>query len=252
MHYILFAPAKTMNLQSPRDFSETPHSNVQGWRDALPEQTRALMQSLSALNKDELQKLFKLSDAKVCELSSYIEAFANGQCHEAISMYEGMAYKALDISTLGEGARAYLAKHLMILSALYGAVRPFDLLKPYRLDFTTPLRMPAGAGNSFITLKALWSDYYASLIPEGALVFNLASKEFASQLDASRYDWVEFDFFELVDVHDADGKKQTKRHHATLAKKGRGKLLRTFAEYKPTTREELRSLPGYGIYFDLI
>ncbi len=259
MHYILLAPAKTMKLSEPQTFAASRPSDAQcrdeqlgsaqAWLAALPVPTQQIIDRLSLLEEAEVQKLFKLSPAKLREVMTYIAGFGTEEVYEAIAMYEGMVFKALDVASLTPAGRVYIDEHLLILSAFYGALRASDLIKPYRLDFNTALKVDG------LSLKALWKSYYEALIPAGSLVFNLASDEFSSQFDASAYDWVDFDFFELRSVKggpggDAVGTFEKKRH-STIAKKGRGRLLRAMAEHHVSSREDIRALPDYGRYFEL-
>ncbi len=224
---IIFSPAKTFNLKKSYDVD---------W--SVGDKTVELVNVLSSLSTANLQSILKISDKLVEENKSYINGFHDGRSYRAIEMYNGMAYKSLDYKSLDSKSVDYLCNTLYILSAFYGLIRPFDYIKPYRLDFNVKLKVGG------ISLKNYWKSYYNSVIPEGESILNLASNEFSELFDKSNYRWYDFDFFEIVNGE--------KKRHSTISKKGRGRLLRELAINEVYSIEEIKSLRSYGTYFELI
>lgn len=60
-------------------------------------------------------------------------------CAAAVSVYTGVLYDALDASTLKAPARRRLDEHVAIASALFGLVRPSDVIPAYRLSADSAL-----------------------------------------------------------------------------------------------------------------
>jgi len=52
----------------------------------------------------------------------------------AIDSFVGDIYSGLHASTLSGGDRDYAQQTLRILSGLYGMLRPYDGIRPYRLE----------------------------------------------------------------------------------------------------------------------
>ena len=69
---------------------------------------------------------------------------------KAFYMYDGMCYKNIKREEFDECDLEYIREHLIIISALYGVLKPFDLINPYRLDFLMKTKM----GN----LYNFWKD----------------------------------------------------------------------------------------------
>lgn len=57
----------------------------------------------------------------------------------ALSVYTGVLYDALDAGSLSGAAREIADRSLVVMSALWGAVRPTDLIPAYRLSMGTAL-----------------------------------------------------------------------------------------------------------------
>ena len=79
----------------------------------------------------------------------------------AIGAFEGAAYKGMDAKTLGADDLGYLQSSLRILCGLYGVLRPYDAIRPYRLEMSTKL-----AVGSHANLYAYWGDALTDLNAE--------------------------------------------------------------------------------------
>lgn len=102
----------------------------------------------------------------------------------AAEMYTGVLYDALDLATMDPAARRRANRWLVVVSALYGALRPTDKVAPYRLsmgvnlDGVGPLAsvwrapladvLPAAAGRGAV-VDCRSSTYAAAWVPQGDL-----------------------------------------------------------------------------------
>ena len=76
-------------------------------------------------------------------------------------VYTGVLYDALGLGPLDPAARRRAHRRAVVVSALYGAVRPTDAIVPYRLSMGVNL---PGVG----PLAAAWRAQLASVLPEAA------------------------------------------------------------------------------------
>lgn len=70
--------------------------------------------------------------------------------------YVGIQFRSMAPDVLDAAAFEWLQGHLWVLSALYGCVRPFDAVQPYRLEMGAKLSVD-GEKN----LYAFWGDSIA-------------------------------------------------------------------------------------------
>lgn len=90
-------------------------------------------------------------------------------CAPAIDVYTGVLYEHLDAETLTPRARQRLSEHVAIASALWGLVRPEDLIPAYRLSGGTTL---PGLG----TLASAWRPAMETLLADvSGLVIDMRS-----------------------------------------------------------------------------
>lgn len=95
----------------------------------------------------------------------------------AVMSYHGIQYQSMAPEVMDSAQLAWLQDHLWILSGLYGCVRPFHAVEPYRLEMGAKLVVDDARG-----LYAFWGDKLARTIApasSNATIVNLASAEYA-------------------------------------------------------------------------
>ncbi len=172
---IVISPSKTL------DFSANPfHTHT------LPRQlgnSQELIDTVKQLSAGELADLMKLSE-KLSQLNwqryrDFKRPFTLDNSKQALLSFKGDVYGGIDADNYSADDFAFAQKHLRILSGLYGALRPLDLIQPYRLEMGTRL-----ANNNGKNLYEFWGDQVTELInkdlenQETPLLINLASNEY--------------------------------------------------------------------------
>ncbi|MFR6499424.1 MAG: YaaA family protein [Collinsella sp.] len=77
----------------------------------------------------------------------------------AVMSYHGIQYQSMAPEVMDAAQLDWLQNHLWILSGLYGCVRPFHAVEPYRLEMGAKL-----AVDDARDLYAIWSDKLARAI----------------------------------------------------------------------------------------
>lgn len=225
---IIFSPAKEMKLDQI-SIDQPMYSNT----------TEAIIQTLQTLSDEQLKKLYKISDQQVSQVKDYIRHLNEGDAYPALSLYNGLAFRQIDVNTGDPAIAEYLDQHLRILSALYGPIKAADPIRPYRLDFNTSLKVEGQ------NLRQLWGSDFNHFFEKGETILNLASQEFSTMLDKDRYTWIDFEFYEY-DATKANGIKK----HATISKKGRGKMLQFIVENQIKDIAAIKEFCSDGYQFD--
>ena len=113
-----------------------------------------IMNSLANLTVAELSAMLKLSGSLAAKMRKMVYEFdykATG--FSAIDAFTGVVFRALDYSSLSPDAAERCGKSVRIISSLYGWLKPTDVIKPYRLDFTSHLEEGPSAGKA---LNSFW------------------------------------------------------------------------------------------------
>jgi len=172
------SPAKAL------DFSPAPEG-LPATQPVLFDQTLVLAKTTRRLTKPKVAALMHLSD-KLAELNvDRFRAFAEEQgpenAKQAVLAFAGDTYRGLEAGTLSADDLAWAQDHLRMLSGLYGVLRPFDLIQPYRLEMGTRLATRRGE-----SLYDFWGDRVTTAINEALAghddptLVNLASIEYFS------------------------------------------------------------------------
>lgn len=136
----------------------------------------------------------------------------------ALSVYTGVLYDALDPAGMTGTQRAAAAASLVVVSALWGAVRPEDRIPAYRLSMGAEL---PGLGR----LAAHWKHHLPAVLEPAAgdgLVVDCRSEAYAAAWRAPRERTVA-----VKVVRERQGKRQVVSH---MAKHTRGLLARHLVE----------------------
>lgn len=139
-------------------------------------------------------KLAKLSEKKIMALMSVspqiaqlnAERYKNFRLLKEVTednkaaafIFTGEVYKGLNILNLDKQYYHAAQNKIRILSGLYGILKPFDLIYPYRLEMGTSWQITPKTKN----LYAFWGDKVArelsAEMKENDVIINLASNEY--------------------------------------------------------------------------
>ena len=238
----LISPAKTLDYDSP-------HSLTSWTEPRFQKQSSELIGTLKPLGKKRVAKLMNLSDKlatlNVERYQSYSQKFTPENSRPSIMAFKGDVYIGLEAQTLSKPDLNYAQKHLRILSGLYGLLRPFDLMQPYRLEMGTDLKNKRGKN-----LYEFWEDTLTECINEelhenkGKVVVNLASKEYFGAVKPAQID------AEIVSPVFLDWKNGEYKIISFFAKKARGSMARYLVRERIKSLKKLRQFDYDGYQFD--
>jgi len=209
-------------------------------------ETLELVKCCQKLGVAQLKKLMSISDnlAKLnherymkWDLSTKKETNLHKQ---ALWLFKGQAFQALDVLSLDIDSVEYLQKRLRILSGIYGILRPGDRMQPYRLMMGTKLKNKKGND-----LYSFWGKKLSKRIreemPEGVLL-NVASDEYFKAVDINGLG----DRIKVVKCAFKEQKGVNFKVVAVCAKVARGLFCRYMALYKCQTLESAKNFDDGG------
>ncbi|MDO5027214.1 MAG: peroxide stress protein YaaA [Tissierellia bacterium] len=216
---IILSPAKNMNLNNPinRDWT-------------LDSYTKPLVDQIKTMTDDDLKRVLKINDSVLSQVKDYLNDFDKPIVYQALDMYDGLSYRWFKKEKPQADDLKYLDERLVILSALYGPIKAFQEIKPYRLDFNSSLKVGTKS------LKTYWKNRYTNFFNPDEIIINLASDEFSSLLDRKILKIIDLEFFQEAEK---DGEKILKKH-STISKKARGAMLFFMAKNKVDTIDQLK------------
>ena len=234
---IIISPAK--NMQEASDVLVP--ANLPTFIDCAEEIKEALL----ALPEATLQQdIWKCNDAiAALNIDRLSHMNLKAQLTPALLAYVGLQYQYMAPQVFETHAWDYVQAHLVILSGFYGALRPLDGVRPYRLEMQAKLSV-AGCKN----LYDYWSDsLYQYLTADCDIILNLASKEYSKAIEKHVTDGVQFVTCTFGSLGDY-GKIKVK---ATDAKAARGEMVRFLAENNVRTLEGVKAFDRLSYRFCL-
>lgn len=243
----LLSPAKRLDYETPVPAALARRASDPRFGDRAAE----LIALLRARTPAQVASLMKLSDAlallNVGRYAAWQPVADDTNSKPALLAFAGDVYEGLQARTLKAADFDWAQRHLVILSGLYGVLRPLDRLQPYRLEMGTAL--PNAQGKD---LYAFWGDRIATALDEQlaaarggrAVVVNLASVEYAR---AALRPALQARVVECVFEDWRDGRY---RVMGFFAKRARGLMARWAIEQRVDTPARLPQFEAQGYAFD--
>jgi len=239
---LLLSPAKIQNFEEQNTIIE--FSQPQFMDDA-----EFLINEIRQLSLSELAKLLEinsnLAQLNVDRHFNWQRPFTTQNAKQAVLVFNGEVFRGLDAKSLSTQDLSYLQSHLRILSGLYGILRPFDLIQPYRLDVSTRIKTDSGRN-----LYAFWKEKITlalnSALEAGGgqqVLLNLASNEYMKAIDRKllKAEVIDFEFLEY--------KNGTYKPIVIYIKRARGMMVRYVVENRIDKIEDLKGFSAEGYWF---
>ena len=243
----LLSPAKTLDYDTPVPapvlkkateplFTARAAELIGVLRKKSPAQVAALM-DLSA----------PLAELNTARYAAWQPDATAAQSKPALLAFDGDVYGGLDARTLKTADLSWAQEHLVILSGLYGALRPLDRLQPYRLEMGTALETARGRD-----LYVYWGDCVAEMLnarqaqESAPVVVNLASVEY------SRVALRKTLRARVIDCVFEDWKDGRFKVISFFAKRARGLMARHAVQQRARRPAQLHSFDAEGYAFDAV
>lgn len=240
---VVLSPAKKLDW--------APRGALRGTsQPAFQQDAVTLAREARKLGAEGLKRLMKISD-KLADLNyARFREFASHPTSDAtrpaIHAFAGDTYTGLDAASLDGDALDWAEGHLRILSGLYGLLRPFDAMQPYRLEMGSRMKTKRGT-----SLYDYWGDRIAhalnaAVADAGAeVIVNCASQEYfgavAQEALAVRVVTPVF-----KDMREGEEPRIISFH----AKKARGAMARFILENRLRDAEALEDFSSGGYRFE--
>lgn len=143
------------------------------------DKSRRLAEYIRSLSAEQLAKQMKLSPDLAAKTYTLWQAWTDNSNVQrpAIDSFLGDIYSGLQAESFTEQDRQHADDTLLILSGLYGALRPLDSIYPYRLEMGYNF-----LDEPFKNLYSFWNNHAAARVPPTNIVINLSSIEYTKAI----------------------------------------------------------------------
>lgn len=243
----LLSPAKSLDFESElpiKDFSLPQNKD----------RSEKLISKLKTLSKKKLREMMSISEDLANLNAERYQEWEGSEAltersRQAIFAFKGDVYQGLQAyQQLTEEDVDYAQDHLIILSGLYGILRPKDLIEPYRLEMGTQLKVGRNSN-----LYEFWGDQLTKSLNEQLeqqgddIIVNLASNEYFNVLDKKKIKG------KIISPEFKDAKNGKYKFISFYGKKARGLMSRYIIKNRIDNPEDLKGfdLEGYRYNSDL-
>lgn len=234
---ILISPAKSLDFENK---VETVFNTVPLFNDKAIQVNNSI-KDLSAPDLSRLMTISpKLSDLNWIRNQDFQKN--NSKEKQAIFAFNGDVYDGIDANTISTSNYEKLQSTLRILSGLYGILKPFDKIKPYRLEMGTKISID-GSKNLYDFWKKNVTDSISKEIKEEEIIINLASNEYFSVIDSSLID------NKIITPQFKDFKNGKLKIISFYAKKARGLMTRFLIDNDIQSSSDIENFNSSGYTF---
>ncbi len=172
---------------------------------------------------------------------TFTRPFNQDNAKPALFAFKGDVYSGIEKDQYSEEDLQYAQDHLRILSGLYGALRPMDLIQPYRLEMKTKLDNPRGTN-----LYQFWDERITDSLnndleeQQEATLINLASNEYFKAVKPKKLQG------RLLNIAFKETKGDKTRIIAIFAKRARGMMTDFILRNRIENSEDLKEFNQAG------
>jgi len=235
----------TLSPSKGQDFETPTPSKIY----SIPEQladSQLLINESKKLDVPDVRDLMDVSEniaiLNVERFNTWQAPFTPENAKPALFAFKGDVYSGIQKDKYSDDDLTYAQDHLRILSGLYGALRPMDLIQPYRLEMKTKLHNPRGDN-----LYQFWDERITDVLnktlgdQQEAVLVNLASNEYFKSVKPKKLDG------RLLNISFKETKDGKTRVIAIFAKRARGMMTDFILRNRIEKAEDIKDF-GTGGY----
>lgn len=237
---IVISPAKSLDFESKLPTAKYTQSEFLSKSETIH---KTLVKKKPKQLMDLMSISEKLADLNWQRNQDWQTPFTSNNARPAVYAFNGDVYVGLDAYTISESKLDILQDKLGILSGLYGLLKPFDLIQPYRLEMGTNLKVGTKK-NLYEFWKKTITDALNKELDKDELFINLASNEYFSAVDVKALK------VPVITPEFKDYKDGKLKMISFFAKKARGLMVRYIIDTNAETIDDLKQFNYEGYAFD--
>jgi cytoplasmic iron level regulating protein YaaA (DUF328/UPF0246 family) len=239
---ILLSPAKSINEEEKINgiYSVPIFEN----------ESEKLVKQLKKLSSKKIANLMSISD-EIAQLNeqrfkkwSKSNSTKNSNLLQPIRAFTGEVYRGFNAFSVKENQLDLIQNSVRILSGLYGILKPFDLICPYRLEMGTKFSPSAKQKNLYEFWSFKVTNSLKNELQLNEPIINLASSEYSKVIDFKK---IENPVITPVFKEFKNGKYSIVMMYA---KHQRGKMARFLVDKPLMEIEDLKTYHLDGYSFD--
>lgn len=143
------------------------------------EEAKILDEHLKKLDQESITNIMKISPNLAKTTQDKIKEWSSEGSKQtsAVDTFVGDIYSGLQVVNWTNSDKEYAQNNLRIISGLYGILKPYDGVKPYRLEMGYPLKF-----EKYKNLYEFWGKKLAQSLPNDDIIINLSAEEYTKTI----------------------------------------------------------------------
>lgn len=238
----VLSPAKSLDFEREIQVNQTSEA-------VFYKEAQSLVKTLRNKPLKDIKNMMSISDSltklNLERFKNWSLDHQNGSAKAAGFVFNGEAYRGLDIHSFSKETLDFAQKNLRILSGLYGILKPLDLIHPYRLEMGSKLQW-----RSKKNLYEFWGDKITNEINQELknhkhkVIVNTASAEYFKAVQPKALN------AEIITPVFKDAKGGEYKVIQVYAKKARGYMAAFIANNAIEEPEAIKAFDTDGYVFN--
>ncbi len=234
----------TLSPSKGQDFEVEVPSDIYSQPRQLDD-SQILINELLKYDVSDIREMMTVSEniaiLNVERFHTFERPFTLANAKPALFAFKGDVYSGIQKDKYNDDDLNYAQDHLRILSGLYGALRPMDLIQAYRLEMKTKLDNPRGSN-----LYQFWDERITDSLnndleaQQEATLINLASNEYFKAVKPKKIAG------RLLNIAFKETKAGKTRVIAIFAKRARGMMTDFILRNRIENAEDLKEFNEGG------
>jgi len=240
---VVISPAKSLDFETKLPtsrYSEASFlSEAERLNKILKKKSARSLKKLMGISENLAQQNYERNQ-------QWALPFTKENSRQAVYAFSGDVYRGMDVYTLPKEKIGYMQDTLLIISGLYGILKPLDLIQPYRLEMGS--KFPVGVKkNLYEFWKKKITEKLNEELKEDEVFVNLASNEYFKAIDTKSLK------VPVITCTFKDFKNGEYKAIMTFAKLARGYMTRYIFDNECKTVDDLKGFnyEGYGFSEDM-
>ena len=239
---IILSPAKSLYDHSPVQFEKFTEPEFMAEAEKVVSMMKKQKPAQLATLMDISPKLATLNFHRYQDWTS---TYTPEKSWQAILMFNGTMYQGMKAETFSPAEFEIAQQKLRILSAVYGLLKPLDLIQPYRLEMGTNISVSRKKNlYEFWKVKITAKLNQQLAQTDQNILINLASNEYFSTVDTKKLK------ARIITPSFKEQKDSKYQMVSFYAKRARGLMSRFIIQNNITNTEEIKAFDLEGYYFN--
>ncbi|MFM7557585.1 MAG: peroxide stress protein YaaA [Alphaproteobacteria bacterium] len=233
---IILSPAKSLDF-------ETKFFHPKPTIPFFEKEKNKLVQDLKKFSEKNFQDLMEISENLAKLNFQRYQNFNEQPLRPAILAFDGDVYDGFDKKNFQPKDYDFAQNHLLILSGLYGLLRPLDLIQAHRLEMGTDFKK-----FNFLVknLCEFWQDKITEMLNKNPqeTIINLASQEYFKAVNSKKINK------KIIEINFKEKKQGQYKVVGINSKKARGLMANFIIKNKITKPTELQKFKLDNYHFN--